>query len=177
MQSARSRAIRSAAEMQPTSRKCRYNTGSVRSVPSGLSTQAGALLMGRSGSFRKCLGPWCNAAKSKRAFHAYLQPIGAACASTTIDRLARQQWQNRHKWLRHNMSRSRRAMVAAKLANMPAHRPTDKSANLQTSQARQGASGPAAKVSDEIRRPDVRKNAPLGVTPMDGGSAWGTGSV
>ena len=36
---------------------------------------------------------------------------------------------------RRHLSESQRAMVAAKLANMPAHRPSDKSANLQTSQA------------------------------------------
>ncbi len=35
-----------------------------------------------------------------------------------------------------HLSESQRAMVAAKLANLPAHRPPDKSANLQTSQAR-----------------------------------------
>ena len=34
---------------------------------------------------------------------------------------------------RRHLSESQRAMVAAKLANMPAHRPSDKSANLQTS--------------------------------------------
>ena len=36
---------------------------------------------------------------------------------------------------RRHLSESQRAMVAAKLANMPAHRPSDKSANLQTSQS------------------------------------------
>jgi phage N-6-adenine-methyltransferase len=36
---------------------------------------------------------------------------------------------------RRNLSESQRAMVAAKLANMPAHRPDNKSANLHTSQA------------------------------------------
>jgi N6-adenosine-specific RNA methylase IME4 len=35
---------------------------------------------------------------------------------------------------RRHLDESQRAMVAAKLANMPAHRPDDKSANLQTSQ-------------------------------------------
>lgn len=33
------------------------------------------------------------------------------------------------------LTESQRAMVAAKLANMPAHRPSNKSANLQTSQS------------------------------------------
>lgn len=37
---------------------------------------------------------------------------------------------------RRHLSESQRGMVAAKLANMPAHRPGDKSANLQTSQSR-----------------------------------------
>ena len=45
------------------------------------------------------------------------------------------------------------------------------------SYADDAALGRLGKVSDGLRRPDVRKNAPLGVTPMDGGSAWGTGSV
>ena len=36
---------------------------------------------------------------------------------------------------RRHLSESQRAMVAAKIANMPAHRPTDNSANLQTSRA------------------------------------------
>jgi N6-adenosine-specific RNA methylase IME4 len=36
---------------------------------------------------------------------------------------------------RRHLDESQRAMVASKLANMPAHRPEDKSANLQTSQA------------------------------------------
>lgn len=36
---------------------------------------------------------------------------------------------------RRHLSESQRGMVAAKLANMPAHRPSDNSANLQTSQA------------------------------------------
>lgn len=36
---------------------------------------------------------------------------------------------------RRHLSESQRAMVAAKLANMPAHRPADNSANLQTSQS------------------------------------------
>ncbi len=36
---------------------------------------------------------------------------------------------------RRHLTESRRAMVAARLANMPAHRPSDKSANLRTSQA------------------------------------------
>lgn len=35
---------------------------------------------------------------------------------------------------RRHLNESQRAMVAARLANMPAHRPADKSANLQTSQ-------------------------------------------
>ncbi len=35
---------------------------------------------------------------------------------------------------RRHLNESQRAMVAASLANMPAHRPSDKSANLQTSQ-------------------------------------------
>jgi N6-adenosine-specific RNA methylase IME4/ParB-like chromosome segregation protein Spo0J len=39
---------------------------------------------------------------------------------------------------RRHLSESQRAMVAAKLANMPAHRPDDKSANLQTSQESAG---------------------------------------
>ena len=34
-----------------------------------------------------------------------------------------------------HLSESQRAVVASKLANMPAHRPNDNSANLQTSQA------------------------------------------
>lgn len=36
---------------------------------------------------------------------------------------------------RRHLTESQRAAVAAKLANMPAHRPCDKSANLQTSQS------------------------------------------
>src|SRR6516164_3396880 len=36
---------------------------------------------------------------------------------------------------RRHLDESQRAMIAARLANMPAHRPTDKSANLRTSQS------------------------------------------
>lgn len=58
---------------------------------------------------------------------------------------------------RRHLSESQRGMVAAKLANMPAHRPEDKSANLQTSQAKAAEMlnvstrtvAAAAKVKDE----------------------------
>ena len=44
--------------------------------------------------------------------------------------------QNLH---RRHLDESQRAMIAAKLANMPAHRPADKSANLRTSQSEAAA--------------------------------------
>jgi hypothetical protein len=50
--------------------------------------------------------------------------------------------------------RSQRGMVAARLANMPSHRPTDKSANLQTSQAR----------AAELLNVSTRTNWSLGAT-------------
>ncbi|HRH15448.1 MAG TPA: hypothetical protein PK225_14010 [Azonexus sp.] len=61
---------------------------------------------------------------------------------------------------RRHMTESQRAMVAAELANMPPHRPTDKSANLHTSQSAAAemmevsprSVATAAKISRDARR-------------------------
>lgn len=57
------------------------------------------------------------------------------CKSATFETgsLARLRWVLVSNLHRRHLTESQRAMVAAKLADLPAHRPSDKSANLPTS--------------------------------------------
>lgn len=83
---------------------------------------------------------------------------------------------------RRHLNESQRAMVAAKLANMPAHRPPGNSANLHTSQAQAAEmlqvsprsvasaakvqSGAAVELVDAVMRGDVSVSAAAGVSHL-----------
>lgn len=74
---------------------------------------------------------------------------------------------------RRHLNESQRSFIAAKIANMPAHRPADKSANLQTSQAAAAALvnvsprsvASAAKVHAKAE-PEVQRAVERGTLPV-----------
>jgi ParB-like nuclease domain len=66
----------------------------------------------------------CQAAGVEPAFVDYRDPLGFVLSLNLQ---------------RRQLNESQRAMIAAKLADMPAHRPTDKPANLRTSQSEAAA--------------------------------------